>query len=143
MKSIILGILIIGLVSPIWATQKISLELPENKIDVASKALRAAFDSYSRNQVSQKNEGDITKLKVYLPNFCEKFIVLEEKEGDFGGYWLTIVIARKKMQFWKVWIFPTNKNSYQIRQIQDIRLSIDEMNQFRILLTEKYNPYWQ
>ncbi len=63
-------------------------------------------------------------------------------EGGFGGSFVTMVVSPNNMSVWQLWLYATDENEYQIRQITTIPLNAQEMKQFNVLQSKRYRKYW-
>ena len=141
-KKSFLTLICICLIPYVEAGEKISLNLKGLHSDPVAVALRQTFDAYLRNVPYNKDAKEFHFDKSYLRSFSEKFIVLGIQDGDFGGYFVTILISPQKMQVWRLWIYQTDEREYQIRQIEKIHVTKEEVRQFNVLCTDKYAEYW-
>ena len=109
------------------AGEKVSLNLKRLHSDPVAAALRQTFDAYLRNVPYNKDAKEFHFDKSYLRLFSEKFIVLGIEEGGFGGYYITVVISPQKLRLLRLWLYQTDEADYQIRQIDKISISKEEM----------------
>ena len=140
-KTFLLFLSVCAFFAEVNAGEKVSLNIKQLHSDPISGIVRKTFDEYLKND-PVKGIKEIHFEKSYIRLFSEKFIVLGIEEGGFGGYFVTILVSQKKMNMLRLWIYSTDKDEYQIREIKWFSLSKDEMRQFDPLRSEKYRQYW-
>ncbi len=128
----------------------VSFDLASSHNHPVTKRLRESFDvlfkKYSANEISF----DRLKLgKRQIEMLKEKFVVLVVSEGEFGGYFLTIVISLKEAPYkfysWRVWLYDISGNGeeFEIRNIKETAIGKKEEEQFLPLLNKENLKYWQ
>ena len=120
---------------------EVSIPVGSLSQDPVAKSLRVTLNRYADGD--QTSEAlDAFGIRPYLPLFREKFVVLEIRDGDFGGYWINIFISEKQMVPLLIWIYDIGENEYEIRSIEKKNLSKKDRKNWEPLRAKKYIQYW-
>lgn len=76
--------------------------------------------------------------KNFAPLFGLRFLVLKIADADFGGYALWVMYHESLTRIYRLWIYPIDGGTYQVREIVSI---IPEAETERILKTLRQKPY--
>jgi hypothetical protein len=108
-----------------------------------TKNLRKSMDLYVSQKI--KISPTMNNLKDdYLELFKEKFVMLKIKQGDLGGYFVTIMISQKKILALKLWVYAVDNDEYEIRYIKQMPLSKEREIELENIAKDENNlGYWQ
>lgn len=128
----------------------IHYDLDATSAHKATKYLRETFDAIVKNPSCELADPGILKLsKRQLQMMKEKFLVLDISEGDFGGYFLNIVISPKKSAHkfytWQVWIYDISgeEKEWQLRYLKEFSVKKKDEAEFLPLFNEEKLQFWQ
>jgi len=108
-----------------------------------TKNLRKSMDLYVNQKIIISPTMNDLK-DDYFELFKEKFLMLKIVQGDFGGYFVTIMISSKQTLALRLWIYAVDNDEYEIRYIKKLPLSKETKIELDNIAKDKENlGYWQ
>lgn len=119
----------------------IPVNVAELSSDPVAKQVRKLFNKQLLQDPSSQDIQSLV-LKIYISMLNEKYITLEIEAGEFGGYFVTVLLSQKKMVPLKLWVYQIEKNQYEIREVKKFNLNNADQKQMKQLNTPQYLSYW-
>ena len=104
--------------------------------------IRRNFDKYvDQYQDCPECKRFVIDGDKFIDIYSSKFMVIDLKGNDFGGIWVTILVANNQQQIFKLWLYDIEEDIYELRSISELSSFLD--NGFiKELFGEKYNHFW-
>lgn len=108
-----------------------------------AQAIRAGFNKILvRRQKCKKCADSFPGETNFSPLYNLNFLMMKVESNDFGGYWAHIIFKESPTRIYKLWFYPIEETTFQLRDIRTFVPSAETKEIMAKLSGTKYSQYW-
>lgn len=108
-----------------------------------AQAIRENFDKIlGRRKTCRECAETIPRETNFSPLYKLDYFLVRAEPNDFGGYWAHIIFKESPTRIYRLWLYPIDKNIFQLRNIETIVPNVEIKKTMAKLSGSEYSQFW-
>lgn len=108
-----------------------------------AQSIRINFDSILvRRRTCRECAEAIPREANFSPLYDLDYLMMKAEPNGFGGYWAHIIFKESPTRIYRLWLYPIDENTFQLRDIGTIIPTAKIKKTMTTLSGTKYSKYW-